>query len=192
MRIALHRPEMSPLRPASRSRGYSIVELMIVMAIIAIMALAATPWFLKIMQRNTLKSAAQEMSITFAAARMRAVKRNLPAEVRITIASGTQSFHLLETFEMVQPIALKVAEARITSKVVFPTSGLPVGFENPVPLEVRFLPDGRTAAPLWFTIRGPLGAGTQNDLTTSVLATGKINVLGPNITTTKPLGTEWH
>ena len=101
---------MSPLRPASRSRGYSLIELMIVVAIIAVMALASAPWFFKIMQRNTMKSAAQEMSITFAAARMRAVKRNLPAEVRVTIASGSQSFHLLETFEMVQPIALKVAD----------------------------------------------------------------------------------
>jgi prepilin-type N-terminal cleavage/methylation domain-containing protein len=183
---------MSPLRPASRNRGYSIIELMIVVAIIGIMALASAPWFFKIMQRNTMKSAAQEMSITFAAARMRAVKRNLPAEVRITIASGSQSFHLLETFEMVLPTAIKVAEARITDKVVFPTSGLPVGFGNPSPLQARFEPDGRSDASRWFTIRGPVGAGTQNNLTVSVLRSGKINVLGPNITVLKPLGTEWQ
>lgn len=181
---------MSPLRTASRTRGYSLVELIVVVAIIAAMALVTAPWFFKIMQRNTMKSAAQEISITFAAARMRAVKRNLPAEVRITIATGAQSFHLLETFEMVQPVALKVAESRITGKTVFPTAGLP--FPNPSPLlQVRFEPDGRSAATQWFTIRGPLGAGVQNDLTVSVQRTGKINVLGPNITLLKPLGAEW-
>jgi Tfp pilus assembly protein FimT len=165
---------------------------MVVMAIIAAMALAVSPWFFKIMQRNVMKSAAQEMSITFAAARMRAVKRNLPAEVRITIAAPGQSFHLLETFEMVQPIAIKVGESRITSKVFFPTSGLPVGYGNPLPLTARFEPDGRSDASRWFTMRGPVGAGTQNDLTVSVNRSGKINVLGPNITVLKPLGTEWH
>lgn len=165
---------------------------MVVMAIIAAMALAISPWFLKIMQRNTMKSAAQEMSITFAAARMRAVKRNLPAEVRITIASPTQGFHLLETFEMVVPTAIKVGESRLTEKVFFPTSGLPGPYGNPGTLTARFLPDGRTSAPLWFTIRGPLGAGTQNNLTVSILQNGKINVLGPNITVLKPLGTEWQ
>jgi Tfp pilus assembly protein FimT len=165
---------------------------MVVMAIIAAMALAISPWFLKIMQRNTMKSAAQEMSITFAAARMRAVKRNLPAEVRITIASSTQGFHLLETFEMVQPIEIKVGESRITGKVFFPTGGLPPSMGNPSPLTARFLPDGRSALPQWFTIRGPIGAGSQNNLTVSVNQNGKINVIGPNFTTAKPLGTEWQ
>lgn len=179
------------MRTASRSRGFSLIELMVVMAIIAAMSLAAAPWFFKIMQRNLMKSSAAEMSVTFAAARMRAVKRNVPAEVRITIASSTQPFHLLETFEMVQPIALKVGEARLTPKVEFPPVTALLPFPNPLILTVRFTPDGRTGVPLWFTIRGPVGAGTQNDVTVSVNTAGKINVLGPNITLLKPLGTEW-
>jgi prepilin-type N-terminal cleavage/methylation domain-containing protein len=179
-------------RTASGSRGFSIIELLVVIAIISLMALAASPWFFKIMQRNIMKSAASEMSITFAAARMRAVKRNVPSEARIIIATTGQPFHLIETWEMLAT-PLKVGEARLTSKVVFPTTGLPTGYENPGPPPVvRFLPDGRTAAPLWFTIRGPAGAGVQNNLTVSVMQTGKINVLGPNITVAKPLGTEWH
>lgn len=159
--------------------------------IIGVMALAAAPWFFKIMQRNTMKSSAQEISITLAAARMRAVKRNLASEVRITIASGSQSFHLLETFEMLST-PLKVGEARITAKVEFPPAAALLPFPNPIPLTIRFDPDGRSAATRWLTIRGPLGAGTQNDLTVSVLRSGKINVLGPNITVLKPLGTEWR
>ena len=179
------------MRTASRSRGFSIIELMVVMAIIAAMSLAAAPWFLKIMQRNLMKSSAAEMSVTFAAARMRAVKRNVPAEVRITIASSTQPFHLLETFEMVQPIELKVGEARLTPKVEFPPRDGSASVSQPARLIARFTPDGRTGSPLWFTIRGPVGAGTQNDVTVSISTSGKINVLGPNITLIKPLGTEW-
>ncbi len=190
MGIALYRPAMSHVsRPRRRESGYSMIELLVVMAILAMMALVVGPWFFKISQRNIVKSAAREVATSLAAARMRAVKRNLPAQVIITPASGAQPSAVIETFEMIQPTPLKVGEAHI-SNVEFPPSG--TYYPQPTGMLIRFGPDGRATTAATFTLRGPVGAGVPNDLPVSTSANGRIAVLGPNPTVAKPMGTEWH
>ena len=198
MRIAPHRPEMLRASYASssrgRERGFSIVELLIVLAIIAVLSLAAIPWFQKISQRNQVKSAGSQLAITLAAARMRAVKRNVSCTVTISRASGSQSFNKIETFENVNPVPLKVEETQISGRVDFPTTGIPGPYGPTQPTAVTFGPDGRVVTEATFTIRGPVGAGVQNDLPVQVTAPGKIEVLKPNpdTTTAGKRGTEWH
>src|SRR6476660_7840095 len=91
MRIAPSHLEMSLMqsmrrhRSRSRSAGFSLAELMIVLAIIAAMALVAVPWFVKIAQRQTIQSAAREVAVELTAARMKAVKRN--AQVSFVVSN---------------------------------------------------------------------------------------------------------
>ena len=164
------------------------------MAILAILALASAPWFAKISQRNQVKSAAQELSITFAAARMRAVKRNLPARVVITRPTGPNPYNRIETFEEVVPTPIKVGESRITSLISFPTAG--TAYTQPSPLQVIFGPDGRltgTPGDQTFTLRGVMNAPLTNDLPVQIATGGRIRVLGPNpILPLKPEGTGWR
>ena len=136
MRIAPYRCEMLHASRLSRRKGkdcgYSFIELLIVLVLLAIVALASAPWFFKISQRNKLKSAAHEFSMTLAAARMRAVKRNLPAQVVVTRATGSDPFHIIETFEQTNPSPTKVGELQITTEVDFPPGPLvlPVPFDT--------------------------------------------------------------
>jgi prepilin-type N-terminal cleavage/methylation domain-containing protein len=181
-----------------RIRGFSLVELMVVMAIVAILALAIAPWFAKLSQRNTVKSATQEVSITLAAARLRAVKRNLPASVVITPPTGPNQYNRVETFENVVPTPIKVGEVKLTTLVTFP-SGAGEFYSRPsLPIIVTFGPDGRlqTADPgvttQHVTLRGVVGAGTTNDLPIRIGATGTIRVLKPNPNASNLDGTAWH
>src|ERR1700730_13362413 len=82
--IALDDCRMVPTQFRRRSHGYTLVEMLVVMAIFAAMALVGVPWFLKPMQRTALKSSASQISVTLAAARMTAVKRNVPVSVVIS------------------------------------------------------------------------------------------------------------
>ena len=79
-----------------RSRGYTLAEMLIVLAIVGLMAVVGIPWFMKLMQRQALKSAAREIQITLNAARMTAVKRNAPVSVAIASLTPPISFQVVE------------------------------------------------------------------------------------------------
>jgi Tfp pilus assembly protein FimT len=174
-----------------------MLELLIVMAIMAILALAVAPWFAKISQRNQVKSVGQELAVTLAAARMRAVKRNLPASVVITPPTGPEPYNRVETFENVVPTPIKVGEVRITKLVTFPSNAGEFYHQISIPIIVTFGPDGRlqtgvAGADQHVTIRGVVGAAATNDLPIRITTAGSIRVLKPNPDAFKPEGGDWH
>jgi prepilin-type N-terminal cleavage/methylation domain-containing protein len=159
---------------ASRGReaGFSFTELLIVMALVGMMALLAVPWFIKISQRQQIKSAAQEISIALAAARMTAVKRN--AQVSFVASSTTPPLEF-QTLEPNPPAPTPTPYPR--------TLRLPAKaarFQGSAPPPIVFGGDGRIAAGgQAIVIEGPIGMATPNAITIFTNANGRIEVRTP-------------
>lgn len=164
-------------RTVYRSAGFSLIELLVVMAIVAMMALVATPWFLRITQRNKLKSAANEIHSTLLAARMLAVKRNQAVSVVVTAALPADSMHLLEIVEPAPgPLTRRVQiESRTLTFVA-----LPVG---PPPNTVTFVGDGRVTVPpppgALIVVQGPVGVASPNQITVQADSNGRVRIITP-------------
>jgi prepilin-type N-terminal cleavage/methylation domain-containing protein len=62
--------------PGNKTRGFTLIELMIVVVILAIFAALAVPTFIDFRERSTVRGAANEFSAAVAVARMEAAKRN--------------------------------------------------------------------------------------------------------------------
>ncbi|HEX4870842.1 MAG TPA: GspH/FimT family pseudopilin [Nevskiaceae bacterium] len=73
-----------------RPRGFTLVELMVALAVLGIVAALATPSFLTLIANNRLKSAAEQIRSDIALARSEAVKRNQVITLRFTRTSATQ------------------------------------------------------------------------------------------------------
>lgn len=83
-------------RPAHRpGRGLTLIELMIALAMIAVLMSLAVPSFNTYLQRNRLKSAALGLEADLRDARHEAVRRGLP--VRVSFHPGTDWCYALTT-----------------------------------------------------------------------------------------------
>lgn len=76
-----HATPANQIARAFRSQGFSLVELMVTIAVAAILLAIATPSFTSIINSNRLSSAANEMVATLQTARMEAVRRNTTVQV---------------------------------------------------------------------------------------------------------------
>ena len=76
---------MNLARVQHRGAGFTLVELMIVVAILGILAAVATPMILTSLPRYRLRAAARELVIDFKKARMEAVKRNRSVLLQFTL-----------------------------------------------------------------------------------------------------------
>ncbi len=182
MGIALTSAAMSPLRPLGKDRGYSLIELLVVLAIMGILSLIAVPWFYKYAQRNKLKSAAFEVQTTLLAARMKAVKRNQPVSVTIDNTSPIE----LTTIEppppaptpTVVPAHIKLpADAALLFATPVAASGV-VTFSGDGRIDMAPTPNPTPGA--WeYVLRGPVGAPTPNQITIQAWPNGRIVVVTP-------------
>ena len=164
-----------------RSEGFTLVELLIVLALIAITALVGMPWLIKIGQRSQLKSAASEVQTTLMAARIKAVKRNQAVNIFVTPGPPV----VLETVEPPVPTpnpTLVPAQIGLPSKSAFlyATPNIAGGI-------VSFGGDGRLAMPTpnptpgcyEYVLRGPVGVPTPNEVHVQAWPNGRVVVVTP-------------
>jgi len=182
MGIALISPAMSPDRSTRTDRGFTLVEMLVVLAIIAALALVAIPWFYKISQRQALKSAAFEVETTLLAARMKAVRRNQPVSVAINSTAPVQ----LLTIEPQPPAPTPTAAPAMLSLPV--NAAILYSTPNAASGIVTFGGDGRISiAPTpnptpgaWeYVLQGPVGVATPNQIKVQAWPNGRIAVVTP-------------
>jgi prepilin-type N-terminal cleavage/methylation domain-containing protein len=183
MRIApslrdMFRPQgMHRLRTSGLSRregGFSLVELIIVLALVAAMALIAVPWFVKISQRQQIQSAAREIAVALTAARMTAVKRNTQISFVVS-SSGTAPLE----FQTVEPNPPAPTPTPVPRTLRLPARA--ARFKGPTPSAIIFGGDGRIAVSTGqsFVIEGPVGMATPNPITINVNGSGRVEVVTP-------------
>lgn len=76
------------MRSAIQQKGFTLVEVMIVVALLGIMTAIATPMITSMLPRYRLRSEARELVINFKKAKMEAVKRNRDVVINFT-GAGT-------------------------------------------------------------------------------------------------------
>ena len=109
----------------SAPRGFSLVELMVVMAIAGILAAAATPAFTSIINNNRLASAANELTATLQNARMEATRRGkrvvvCPSDDGATCTTGVRWKGWISFEDTNGDAALSSGESILRSNVLSP------------------------------------------------------------------------
>lgn len=162
--------------------GFSLVELLVVVAILGLVAAASAPSLARMGRRNRLRAAAGEIQSTLLAARMRAVKRNQPASVYI-VPAVAGSMHELDTIEadppsptptpdpinrvMVAASAIRFVSLPANQKVTFDGNGRRIGPPPPTPGSI--------------VIEGPVGSAAPNQITIRTSLTGRVEVITPAV-----------
>lgn len=120
-----------------RTKGFSLVEMMVVIAVMGILAAIATPAFRDMIQNQRVRNAAAELHSSLALARSEALKRN--TSVTVSAIDGNWS----NGWQIANPA---LSDALIESRPAIPeitVSG---------PASVTYRSSGRTQAASDFTI----------------------------------------
>jgi prepilin-type N-terminal cleavage/methylation domain-containing protein len=170
---------------SSVSRGFSFIELLLVIVILGLLAAVSIPWFGKLRRRAELRSAAMEIGTTLVAARMKAVKANVNTSVRINASSTVDGAHEIDTSEPTPPPVTPVPTPAPSSMVPLLLSARSIRFvETPGGGSITFDGSGRMVTPPAPTpgrivIEGPVGIGPTNQILIETTVGGRVRIVTP-------------
>lgn len=162
--------------------GFTLLETLIVIAIIGLATVVAIPYFASVSRRQRLVSAAHEIQQSLLAARMRAVRANQNTSLLITAAAPGGAVHELDTIApdnppapLPPPVVKSYLPANALEFVTLPANN-----------KVTFGGDGRVIAPPAPTpgvivVQGPVGSPILNQVTIRANSTGRIQVVTPAV-----------
>jgi type IV fimbrial biogenesis protein FimT len=118
---------MSGQTQARRSGGFTMIELMIVVALIAIVLALAAPSFTNTLAKNRAQGVASELGTDLQYARSEAVQRNAP--VRIIVGSDCYTIHTVGTTDATSCVALGTGAVALKS-VTLPAGTATLAFTS--------------------------------------------------------------
>jgi len=142
----------------ARENGFSLIELMIVVGLVAVLAAMTIPQMAGAIKQYELLTAGQQVVSTVRAARLQAVAKNMALTVRFDYPAAGQ-FQVVETADLVTPVGTPL------------TLGNDVAFDNPT--DVDFTTSGRIAAPITVTVTN---GDDDYDRTISVSPSGQVRL----------------
>lgn len=172
---------MIRVRVFREASGFTLMETIVVVAIIGLATVVAVPYFSKLSRRQRLVSVAHEIQSSLMAARMRAVNYNRSVSFVITEATGAEELHRLQA-DPVVPLPTPAPAPMIAwikrSEVSF--------VATPTPGKVTFSADGRMiseTAPTSaiITVQGPVGSPITNQVQIRTNSSGKVEVVTPAV-----------
>ena len=141
----------------------------------AMMALIAAPWFVRMGQRNQIRSAAHELQTTLLAARMKAVNLNQPVSVVVAAVTPPLRFDTMTSVgagPTPTPLAHLVLPERAAELLETPAvAGGTITFGGDGRV-INF--DPRT--PAVFQLQGPVGMRTPNRYEIRTNSGGRVEV----------------
>jgi type IV fimbrial biogenesis protein FimT len=88
---------MGTCSPRRRSRGFTVTEMLIVVAIMAILAAIAAPYMGDMIRRQRIKTAAFDVFASLAFARSEAIKRNTPVTITPTGGNWAEGWRIVDS-----------------------------------------------------------------------------------------------
>lgn len=106
--------------PWSRHKGFSLIEMMVALGVVAILTAAATPSFIALRQRQTLSAVGEEVIGVWNAARMEAAKRNQMVKVGVYTNGGNYCIGAATTTDAADATPCNCTSAGACDVATFP------------------------------------------------------------------------
>jgi prepilin-type N-terminal cleavage/methylation domain-containing protein len=152
-------------RPLVDERGFTLVEMLVLVGIIAILSIVAAPTFLSYIQSSTLQAGARELASTINRGRQLAISRNTTVCVQLIGTDITMRTALCSTGP------LYTGPGTDGNGVIRLTNGMRVSFAGGTSVVFNNL--GAATTVNTFTVTNPVTNGTRSVV---VSASGQVSV----------------